>query len=152
MILFAIAVFVIVLVTTMAIRFAWYLYVTTQAHTLINYEAAQRYQQKLSAFTFFDPAFFIFMSMTIVIVILAASLIKMNTLQKGGGAVAEMLGGREISTTTTDQAERRLMNVVEEMAIASGIPVPQVYVIDSENNINAFAAGLEITDSAVAVT
>jgi len=152
LILFAIAVFVIVLVTTMAIRFAWYLYVTTQAHTLINYEAAQRYQQKLSAFTFFDPAFFIFMSMAIVIVILAASLIKMNTLQKGGGAVAEMLGGREISTTTTDQAERRLMNVVEEMAIASGIPVPQVYVIDSENNINAFAAGLEITDSAVAVT
>jgi len=152
LILFAIAVFVIVLVTTMAIRFAWYLYVTTQAHTLINYEAAQRYQQKLSAFAFFDPAFFIFMSMAIVIVILAASLIKMNTLQKGGGAVAEMLGGREISAATTDQDERRLMNVVEEMAIASGIPVPQVYVIDSENNINAFAAGLEIGDSAVAVT
>jgi Zn-dependent protease with chaperone function len=152
LLLFALAVFIIVLVTSMAIRLAWYLYVITQAHTLINYEEAQRYQQKLASFTFFDPAFFIFMSMAIVVVILAANLIKMSTLQKGGGAVAEMLGGRAISTATTDQAERRLMNVVEEMAIASGIPVPQVYVIDSENNINAFAAGLEIADSAVAVT
>jgi len=152
LILFALAVFLIVLVTTMAIRLAWYLYIITQAHTLINYEEAQRYQQKLANFIFFDPAFFIFMSMAIVVVILAANLIKMSTLQKGGGAVAEMLGGRAISTATADQAERRLMNVVEEMAIASGIPVPQVYVIDSENNINAFAAGLEIADSAVAVT
>ncbi len=152
LILFAMAVFIIVIVTTMAIRFAWYLYISTQAHTLINFEAAQRYQQKLSSFTFFDPVFFLFMAMLIVCFILAASLIKMNSLQKGGGAVAEMLGGRAISAATTDPSEKRLINVVEEMAIASGIPVPQVYVLDAENNINAFAAGLEITDSAVAVT
>jgi Zn-dependent protease with chaperone function len=152
LILFAMAVFIIVIVTTMAIRFAWYLYISTQAHTLINFEAAQRYQQKLSTFTFFDPAFFLFMAMLIVCFILAASLIKMNSLQKGGGAVAEMLGGRAIIAATTDPSEKRLINVVEEMAIASGIPVPQVYVLDAENNINAFAAGLEITDSAVAVT
>ena len=152
LILFAMAVFIIVIVTTMAIRFAWYLYISTQAHTLINFEAAQRYQQKLSTFTFFDPAFFLFMAMLIICFILAASLIKMNSLQKGGGAVAEMLGGRAIIAATTDPSEKRLINVVEEMAIASGIPVPQVYVLDAENNINAFAAGLEITDSAVAVT
>ena len=152
LILFAMAVFIIVIVTTMAIRFAWYLYISTQAHTLINFEAAQRYQQKLSTFTFSDPAFFLFMAMLIVCFILAASLIKMNSLQKGGGAVAEMLGGRAIIAATTDPSEKRLINVVEEMAIASGIPVPQVYVLDAENNINAFAAGLEITDSAVAVT
>jgi len=152
LILFAVAVFIIVLVTTMAIRLAWYLYVGTQAYTLFNANDAQNYHQKLSTFTFFDPAFFLFMAMVIVMVILAASLIKMNTLQKGGGAVAEMLGGRKISADTTDPSERRLMNVVEEMAIASGIPAPQVYVLDSEHNINAFAAGLEIADSAVAVT
>ncbi len=152
LILFAMAVFIIVIVTTMAIRFAWYLYISTQAHTLINFEAAQRYQQKLSTFTFFDPAFFLFMAMLIICFILAASLIKMSSLQKGGGAVAEMLGGRAICGVTTDPSEKRLINVVEEMAIASGIPVPQVYVLDAENNINAFAAGLEITDSAVAVT
>jgi Zn-dependent protease with chaperone function len=152
MILFAFAVFIIVIVTTLAIRFAWYLYISTQTYSLFNAGSAQNYQQKLSTFTFFDPAFFLFMSMAIVIVILAASVIKMNTLQKGGGAVAEMLGGRKISTGATDQAERRLINVVEEMAIASGIPVPQVYVLDSEHNINAFAAGLELDDAAVAVT
>ena len=152
LILFAMAVFIIVIVTTMAIRFAWYLYISTQAHTLINFEAAQRYQQKLSTFTFFDPAFFLFMAMLIICFILAASLIKMSSLQKGGGAVAEMLGGRAIIAATTDPSEKRLINVVEEMAIASGIPVPQVYVLDAENNINAFAAGLEITDSAVAIT
>jgi Zn-dependent protease with chaperone function len=152
LILFAMAVFIIVIVTTMTIRFAWYLYISTQAHTLINFEAAQRYQQKLSTFTFFDPAFFLFMAMLIICFILAASLIKMSSLQKGGGAVAEMLGGRAICGVTTDPSEKRLINVVEEMAIASGIPVPQVYVLDAENNINAFAAGLEITDSAVAVT
>ncbi len=152
MILFAFAVFIIVVVTTLAIRFAWYLYISTQTYSLFNAGSAQNYQQKLSTFTFFDPAFFLFMAMAIVIVILTASVIKMNTLQKGGGAVAEMLGGRKISTGATDQAERRLINVVEEMAIASGIPVPQVYVLDSEHNINAFAAGLELDDAAVAVT
>ena len=112
LILFAMAVFIIVIVTTMAIRFAWYLYISTQAHTLINFEAAQRYQQKLSTFTFFDPAFFLFMAMLIVCFILAASLIKMNSLQKGGGAVAEMLGGRAIIAATTDPSEKLLINVV----------------------------------------
>lgn len=152
MILFAFAVFVIVVVTTLAIRFAWYLYISTQTFSPFNAGSAQNYQQILSTFTFFDPAFFLFTAMAIVIVILTASVVKMNTLQKGGGAVAEMLGGRKISTGTTDQTERRLINVVEEMAIASGIPVPQVYVLDSEHNINAFAAGLELDDAAVAVT
>ena len=151
-ILFVCAVLIIVLVTTMAIRLVWYLFISSQAYTLFNAESAQNYHRKLSAFTFFDPVFFLFTAMAIVIVILAASVIKMNALQKGGGAVAEMLGGRKISAGTTDQAERRLINVVEEMAIASGIPVPQIYVLDSENNINAFAAGLEFGDAAVAVT
>lgn len=152
LILFVFAVSIIVLVTTLAIRFAWYLYIGTQTYTLFNAVSAQSYYQKLSTFMFFDPAFFLFGAMAIVIVILTASVIKMHTLQKGGGAVAEMLGGRKISAGTNDQDERRLINVVEEMAIASGIPVPQVYVLDQEYNINAFAAGLELDDAAVAVT
>jgi Zn-dependent protease with chaperone function len=152
MVLFVFAVLIIVLVTTLAIRFAWYLHISSHAYTSFNAATAQNYHQKLAAFTFFDPASFLFVAMAIVIVILTASVIKMNTLQKGGGAVAEMLGGRKIRAGTTEQAERRLINVVEEMAIASGIPVPQIYVLDSEHNINAFAAGLELTDAAVTVT
>lgn len=152
LIAFAFAVAVIVLVTSLAIRLAWCLYVGTNAYTSFNADEADSYQQQFSTFTFFDPAFFIFMSMAIVIVILSASIYKMHTLKKGGAAVAEMLGARRITPGATDPSERRLINVVEEMAIASGIPVPQVFVLDSENNINAFAAGLELSDAAVTVT
>lgn len=152
LIVFSAAVLIIVLVTAMAIRVAWYLYIGTQSYLSFNAADAHHYQGRLSAFTFFDPVFFIFVSGAIVIVILAASLIKMNTLQRGGAAVAEMLGGRCVEGKTTEPAERRLINVVEEMAIASGIPVPKIYILDSESGINAFAAGLELTDAAVAVT
>jgi Zn-dependent protease with chaperone function len=152
LILFIGAVFIIVFITTLALRFAWYLYLGTQTHTLFNAAEAQSYSHKLSTFTLFDPASFLFVAIVIVTVILTACLIKMNHLQQGGVAVAQMLGGRRISSKTTDSSERRLVNVVEEMAIASGIPVPKIYVMDSEYNINAFAAGLTLSDAAVTVT
>ena len=63
-----------------------------------------------------------------------------------------MLGGRAINPQTTDLAERRLLNVVEEMALASGIAVPPVYVLDHEPGINAFAAGHQPSDAVVAVS
>ncbi len=80
------------------------------------------------------------------------SLVKISQLASGGGAVARMLGGREIPPDTRDPAERRLRNVVEEMAIAAGLPVPAVYVLDDEPGMNAFAAGRRPGDAAVAVT
>src|SRR4029453_3258161 len=70
----------------------------------------------------------------------------------GGSAVAESVGGRRIDPSTTQLQERRLLNVVEEMGIASGVPVPAVYVMDEEPAINAFAAGLTTSDAVVAVT
>ncbi|MEE9934757.1 MAG: peptidase M48, partial [Deltaproteobacteria bacterium] len=124
MILFIGAVAVVVAVTTLVIRLVWYLFVGTQAYTLFNSGAAQGYRTRLAGFTFFDPPFFLFAAMVIVMIILAASLYKMQTLKKGGPAVAEMLGGRRVAPDTTDPDERRLVNVVEEMAIASGIPLP----------------------------
>mgnify|MGYP001548825188 CR=1 FL=1 len=81
-----------------------------------------------------------------------ASLYKWNELAGGGAAVAESVGGRRVDPHTTDLAERRLLNVVEEMAIASGVPVPAVYVLPDEPAINAFAAGLTTSDAVVAVT
>jgi len=77
-----------------------------------------------------------------------------NVMQLGGGgkAVAEMVGARRIASDTRDALERRLVNVVEEMAIASGVRVPAVYVMDGERGINAFAAGYDVSDSIVAVT
>lgn len=85
-------------------------------------------------------------------VILCGSLYRIISLSSGGRAVAEMLGGRRVDPSTRDLAERRLLNVVEEMAIASGFPVPPVYVLESEKSINAFAAGFSQRDAVVAAT
>ncbi len=81
-----------------------------------------------------------------------ASLWKWHEFSAGGSAVAESVGGRRVDPHTTDTLERRLLNVVEEMAIASGVPVPAVYIMDEEPAINAFAAGLTTNDAVVAVT
>jgi len=85
------------------------------------------------------------------LVILVVSLHRLWQLSRGGGAVAEMLGGRLVDRRTTDPAERRLLNVVDEMALASGVPVPPVYVLE-EASINAFAAGTTHADAALGVT
>jgi Zn-dependent protease with chaperone function len=80
------------------------------------------------------------------------SISKTLQLARGGSAVAELLDGRLIHSGTRDANERRLLNIVEEMSIASGVPVPQVYVMDNEDGINAFAAGHSASDAAISVT
>src|SRR5207244_10213669 len=80
------------------------------------------------------------------------SAYKISALSGGGSTVAESLGGRLVNSNTTDLNERKLLNVVEEMSIASGVPMPQVYVMDDESGINAFAAGHTTSDAAVSVT
>jgi Zn-dependent protease with chaperone function len=87
-----------------------------------------------------------------LLVIFIGSITKIVQLAKGGSVVAENLGGRLINASATDADERRLINVVEEMAIASGVPVPQIYILEDEKGINAFAAGYTPNDAAVAVT
>ncbi len=77
---------------------------------------------------------------------------ELNRLAAGGEVVAQMVGARAIDPGTRDLLERRLVNVVEEMALASGVPVPRVYVLDDAATINAFAAGHSINDAVVAVT
>ncbi|HEY8834650.1 MAG TPA: M48 family metallopeptidase [Chthoniobacterales bacterium] len=82
----------------------------------------------------------------------AGSFFKTLSLARGGRAVAELLDGRLVNSNSTDIQERKLLNVVEEMAIASGVPVPQVYVMDDESAINAFAAGHSASDAVISVT
>src|SRR5690606_22175265 len=81
-----------------------------------------------------------------------ASLYRTATLAGGGGSVAKMLGGTLVTGGGNDPLQRRLVNVVEEMALASGLPVPEIYVLEHEAGINAFAAGLAPANAAVAVT
>ena len=84
--------------------------------------------------------------------ILGSSLYKTSVLSAGGGRVAREMGGTLIPTDVQDPLRRRLRNVVEEMSIASGVPVPEIYVLEEEQGINAFAAGFSPSDAAVAVT
>jgi Zn-dependent protease with chaperone function len=86
------------------------------------------------------------------LIIVGATLFKSSVLSTGGGRVASDLGGVLVSENTQDPRRRRLRNVVEEMAIASGVPVPEIYVLEQEKGINAFAAGFAPEDAAIAVT
>ncbi len=87
-----------------------------------------------------------------LLIILGASAYKGLVLRGGGGVVARALGGTRVEREVSDPQLRRLRNVVEEMAIASGVPVPEVYVLEGERGLNAFAAGHSPANAAVAVT
>lgn len=81
-----------------------------------------------------------------------ASLVRSLSLRAGGGKVARELGGQLIDADTRDPQLRQLQNVVEEVALAAGVPVPEIYVLEQEEGINAFAAGNSAADAAIAVT
>ena len=88
----------------------------------------------------------------VLAIIVLASFYKTMVLGGGGGVVARSLGGVRISADTSDPLQRRLLNVVEEMAIASGVPMPEVYLLEQESGINAFAAGHNTSNAAIGVT
>ena len=98
------------------------------------------------------PGTVVLTTFAVLAVIGVSSLYKTAALSGGGGVVATSLGGQRVTSDTTDPLRRRLMNVVEEMAIASGVPVPEVYVLEHEAGINAFAAGHNPSNAAIAVT
>ena len=91
-------------------------------------------------------------SLGVGVVVLAGSLYKIMALSGGGKVVAESLGGRLLSPDTSDPKQRRLLNVVEEIAIASSTPAPPVYLLADEAGINAFAAGFSPRDAVIGVT
>ncbi|MGA1401099.1 MAG: M48 family metalloprotease, partial [Phycisphaerales bacterium] len=100
---------------------------------------------------FWNPPLLGAVSGLVVLVVGLSSLFKIAQLGKGGSAVAEMLGGTPIAPSTRDPHKRQLLNVVEEMAIASGVPVPPVYLVE-DDSINAFAAGYTPQNAVIGVT
>jgi len=88
----------------------------------------------------------------VIAVVGLGSLYKILVLRGGGEAVAKSLGGEKVDRSTRNHKRRQLLNIVEEMAIASGVPVPEVYILPAEESINAFAAGWGIEDSVIAVS
>jgi Zn-dependent protease with chaperone function len=103
-------------------------------------------------FQWFDPQALAAVAAGTLVIIGCASIYKWSQFRAGGSAVAEGIGARRLDSHSTDLNERRLLDVVEEMAIASGVPVPAVYVLDDEPSLNAFAAGLTTSDAVVTVT
>ncbi len=133
---------------------SWFLFDTLESNQGYTGDRSGRrvYLEALPSRSLFDPKLFLLVTSGTVAVVGLASLYKWSQMRAGGSAVAELVGGRRINPQTTDLRERRLLNVVEEMAIASGLPVPAVYILEQEPGINAFAAGLTTSDAVVAVT
>ena len=135
-ILFALAVIAIVVAVNLATALIW-------SWTTTGYVLGMRD---------YPRGFFATNTLITLALIAGGTLIEMFNLREGGEAVAKMAGGRLVSPSTTDLQERRLLNVVEEMALASGIACPRVYLLDKEEAINAFAAGYNQDEAVVAVT
>ncbi len=106
----------------------------------------------IEVWRWWKPELFLWVSLGTLAVIAAGTAWKLVQISKGGAALAARLGGRLVSPRTRDPAKRKLRNVIEEMAIAAGIPVPQLFVIERERGINAFAAGWSPGDAALSVT
>jgi Zn-dependent protease with chaperone function len=101
--------------------------------------------------SWWQPELLLLAAPAVGLVVGGASAFKVAQLASGGQAVALMMGGEEVLGTTTDARQKRLLDVVEEMALAAGVPVPPVYVLE-EPGINAFAAGYAPGDAVVAVS
>ncbi|MGL4205862.1 MAG: M48 family metalloprotease [Aeromonadaceae bacterium] len=103
-----------------------------------------------------QPLFSLGQFLTLAAIILSTSLfvsyLRYRQLHEGGWQVAKALGGRRLLPNTAELSEQRLRNVVEEMAIASGLPVPALFIQDAEQGINAFAAGMTINDAVIVIT
>jgi Zn-dependent protease with chaperone function len=97
-------------------------------------------------------SFYVFVTCATLALIAGGSVVQIMNLAGGGAKLARMMGAWAVSRASSDPAERRLLNVVEEMAIASGTAVPQVFVMADQQAINAFAAGFSPSQAAVVVT
>jgi len=122
------------------------------AGALLYGRASDRPRAPSLAAQLWDPELFTAVSLGTLGLIGGGSLYRMASLAGGGHTVAELMGGRPLTPQTSDPDERKILNVVEEMAIASGTPVPPVYLLEQEDGINAFAAGHTPGDAVIGVT
>lgn len=150
-VLYALAVVLIVVAVYAVVVLVFSNVPASERHSVSIYtEAAADGESVLSEF--WHPALFLWSMLITLAILIGGTLYKVSTLSGGGAVVARLLGGQPVAMQTADPGELRLRNVVEEMAIASGIPVPQIFILPGETGINAFAAGLSTNDAAIAVT
>lgn len=151
-VLFALGVLAVVVAINIVVLFAL---ATAEQHSIVLTNPELRHTGFLPDFAAWAaarPGTVLATTLVVLGVIGLASLYKTVVLGGGGGVVARSLGGVRISPDTSDPQQRRLLNVVEEMAIASGVPMPEVYLLEQESGINAFAAGHNPANAAIGVT
>lgn len=151
-VLFTIAVLAVVVAINFVVLFVL---ATAEQHAVVLTQPELRasgFWPNFAAWAAARPGTILVTTLIVLGVIGLASLYKSVVLGGGGGVVARSLGGVRISPDTTDPQQRRLLNVVEEMAIASGVPMPEVYLLEQESGINAFAAGHNPANAAIGVT
>ncbi|MGE0616785.1 MAG: M48 family metalloprotease [Bacteriovoracia bacterium] len=95
---------------------------------------------------------FLQLSALVAAIIGGVTLVRIWMMGKSGEGIAEKLGGIRVAPDTQDPNERKLLNVVEEMSIASGVPMPAIFLLPSEAGLNAFAAGFDLERAAIGVT
>lgn len=145
LVLFIVAVFLLILLTNAL--FAAFLYFNQ------NYNVYGGLREGTAGFlSFFNWDRFGVIGLAITATVGLVVLVKWIQLATGGKAVAESMGGSRIIPGTRDRAERRCLNIVEELSLAANMPVPAVYVLNDERGINAFAAGITPADAVVGVT
>ncbi len=118
-------------------------------------QASQQREMLINQFgpdTFWRPDILVGVALAVLLVVGGGSLYKTAQLSGGGEPLALSLGGRRLLNDSSDPVERKVLNVVEEMALASGLPVPPVFMMDREQGINAFAAGYQPEDAVIGVT
>ncbi len=153
--LFVLAVSAIIAGLYLVVRgiYAWMYWMEGSTFSYSRLPEGQNSAGSLWAIVFqWDPQTFWIVSLATALIVMCGSLYKILQLREGGSAIALSLGGRPIDHSTKDPQERQLMNIVEEMALASGTPTPPVYLLDSEPGINAFAAGYTPDDAVIGVT
>ena len=125
----------------------------TSPHHLLSADPVMVFpdDRNISYWGWWEPGWFLWSALLTALVLLSGTVYKVVELAGGGAVVARLMGGSPVELQTAEPGEQRLRNVVEEMAIASGTPVPELYVLPDES-INAFAAGHTTHDAAIAVT
>lgn len=153
--LFLAAVFLLIVITNVLVAVTLFLFDEKLAGNYQAYQQAAQtlsYQATANITDYFSWQQFGKITLVVSGVISSAMLFKWAQVSGGGKRVAEQLGGKRIDPNTDDSQQRLVLNVVEEMALASGMPVPAVYLLADEVGINAFAAGSTPADAVIGVT
>ena len=154
-VLFSFAVLLLIILTNLVLAFTLWLIDGQVAGGYQAYQGALDslgYQGTSTLWDYISWRKFGLISLAVIATVLCAIVFKWLQLSSGGKALAQALGGRRINPDTQSPEEQRILHVVEEMAIASGMPVPPVYLLAEEAGINAFAAGNTPADAVIGVT